>query len=96
MSKDDTAAIVGSISNRIPSHIRLGSVTAEVPEIKIAITNSSKETIKAKRAAEIKPGLITGRVIRKNVFNGLAPRLRDARSNVSSNPFKVVLTITKT
>ena len=48
--------MVGSISRIMPSHICLGSVTAEVPEIKIAMITSSKEVMKARIAPQTNRG----------------------------------------
>jgi hypothetical protein len=49
------------------------------------MTTSSKEVIKAKRAPEITPGLIRGKVILKKVTSGFAPRLKAAYSKLRSN-----------
>ena len=75
ISDAETAAMVGSISSRIPSHIFLGKVTAREPQIKRAVINSSKLAIKAKIAAVKSPGRIRGSVIEKKVLNFPAPRL---------------------
>ena len=49
ISSVDTAATVGSISVRMPSHICLGRVAAPVPLTKIATTTSSNDVMKAKQ-----------------------------------------------
>jgi hypothetical protein len=82
MSSEETAAMVGSISSRILLHIWRGSVIARYPLRKMAITISSKEVIKAKRAPEITPGRIRGKVTLKKVIKRLAPKLMAAYSRV--------------
>ena len=81
---EEIAVKVGLTSKRIPSHIILGRVMAFIPEINMAMINSSKELMKANRAAEISPGRIRGRVIWKKVLRGFAPRFIEARSRLSS------------
>ena len=82
----DTAAIVGSISKRIPSHMRRGNVTAVVPETNSATISSSKEVTNANRAPASTPGRMSGNVTWRKALNGLAPRLTAADSIRSSKP----------
>lgn len=92
INKVDTAAIMGETSVRIPSHILLGSVRTSMEQRKIETTVSSKERMKAKRAPEIIPGFINGKVTLKKAFNGDAPKTRAARSIFSSKPRRLAET----
>ena len=96
ISKEATAEIVGLIEPLMPSHICFGNVTALAPLIKIAITTSSKEVIKANSAPVMTPGRIKGKVTFRNVIKRLAPKLRAALSKVMSKPCKVAVTLTTT
>jgi len=82
----ETAAIVGSISKRIPSHIRRGNVTAAVPETNNATISSSNEVMKANSEPASTPGRISGNVTCRKAPHGLAPRLIAAYSSRSSKP----------
>lgn len=87
MRRADTAAMVGSISSRIPSHIFLGKVTAWTSQINRAVISSSKLAINAKMAAVRIPGRIRGRVICQGMLGcgigtnaGIRCHTDDARS----------------
>jgi hypothetical protein len=95
-SKVETAAMVGSTSNRIPSHIRLGRVMTLGVLKNNAMISSSKEVRKAKKAAAASPGAIKGKTTRLRVTKRLAPRLIAACSRMGSIPLRVALTMTTT
>ncbi len=59
-------------------------------------TTSSNEVAKANSAPEITPGAITGKVTRKKVDSGVAPRLRLARTRLWLKPCKVASTVVST
>ena len=64
--------------------------------MKSAVTTSSNETAKAKIAPVTTPGRIRGRVTRRKVTNGSAPRLSAARIKLASNRESVADTVTTT
>ena len=49
------------------------------------MTTSSNEVIKAKRAPDMTPGLMRGKVTMKKALNGFAPKLNAAYSRSRSN-----------
>jgi len=73
--KPDTAASVGFTFSSASSHITLGKGALNPPVVNSAIVNSSNDTTKANRNAEIKPGQMIGSVIRKKAVNGAAPSM---------------------
>ena len=95
-SRAATAAVVGSISSRIPSHIRFGRVLIRTPLRKMAITTSSKDARNAKRAAVITAGRISGSVTLRNVVNLVAPSVHAACSRAGSTRSRAEATTTMT
>ena len=96
MSSVETAATVGSISVRMPSHICLGSVGWRLPLTKMATTTSSNEVMKASSAPDTTPGRMSGSVTSRKVCQRPAPRFWAASSSVSSKPRRVAVTTTTT
>ena len=92
----ETAATVGSISVRMPSHICLGSVGCRLPLTKMATTTSSNEVMKASSAPDTTPGRMSGSVTSRNVCQRPAPRFWAASSSVWSKPRSVAVTTTTT
>src|ERR1700674_3623572 len=80
VSSEAIAVSVGSISKRIVSHIRFGSVVVSGPATKIAMTTSSNEIRKANAAAATIVALIEGSVTYRSDRQKSAPRLRAASS----------------
>ena len=60
------------------------------------MTTSSNEAAKAKSAPEIMPGATSGRVTRKKVVTGSAPRLAEARIRLLSKPDSVAVMVMTT
>src|SRR5438093_912564 len=69
----ETAAMVGLISVRMPSHIVFGKVIAVVPVMKIAMTTSSKARIIASSAPATMPGRTMGSVTCQSARQRVAP-----------------------
>jgi hypothetical protein len=88
--------MVGSISERNPSHIRFGSVPERVPLMNRAMTTSSHEAMNASSAPAMTPGRISGKVTCRNARQGVAPRLKAACSSRSSTRWSVAETVTMT
>ena len=63
-----------------------GSVTSCEVELKMLTSTLIQELMNAKSAPATTPGLICGRVIRKNAWKRLAPRSCAASSSVRSEP----------
>src|SRR5690625_6685722 len=80
----------------MPDHISRGMVRCSTPATNSTMTISSKEVMKAKRAPEITPGRISGKVTRKKVCRGVAPRLAAALARLSSKPMRVAVTVMTT
>ena len=91
-----TDKIVGLNCSLNPVHICIGIVVLSSPAKNKTITTSSKDVTKAKRAPDITPGKINGKVIFIKVFTGLLPRLAAARVTLWSNPDKVAVTVITT
>src|SRR5437868_1550197 len=64
--------------------MRIGKVVAPGPVVKLAITRSSRESVKASIQPETSAGAINGRVIVEKVFNGGEPRSIAASSRLLS------------
>lgn len=64
----ETDATMGLTSSRIPSNICFGNVRPRMPEMKLATTNSSKETMKENMALVNIPGRINGNVTNRKVL----------------------------
>ena len=62
----------------------MGKVLAPAPEVKLAITRSSRDSVKANSQPEIIEGAISGRVISKVTCMGRPPRSMAASSRDSS------------
>ena len=84
------------MSWRTSTHMRMGRVALVAPPTKEAITTSSKEWMKAKKAETTIAGRTMGRVTSKNARVRLAPRLMAAFSRRMSKPFRAAATITTT
>ena len=91
-----TAKIVGLICSRMPENICQGIVLCLKLPTKSTTTTSSKDVMKANSEPEITPGNISGTITLKNVVDGDAPRLADARIKVLSNPTSVAVTVITT
>src|SRR5215211_8530370 len=70
----ESALMVGETPNRIIEYIFNGSVLDPTPATKNVMTKSSKESVNARRAPAMTPGRMSGSVIRKNVWTGVAPK----------------------
>ena len=93
-----TAIIVGLSCSRSPVHIWRGIVVRDLspPATNRITTISSNDVTNANKAPEIIPGKIKGRVILKNVFVGVLPKLDAARVILSSKPLSVAVTVMTT
>ena len=80
----ETAASSGLTFSTASSHICFGRVALSPPVVNNAIVSSSKETMKAKRKAEMIPGRIRGSVTFHRVRTRLAPSVAAAWSRRSS------------
>src|SRR5690606_33505053 len=69
-----TALISGFTPRRTAENTSIGRVVAPGPATKLASTRSSSDRAKDIMAPAARDGAIIGMVIRKNTFNGLAPR----------------------
>ena len=67
-----------------------------MPELKLEITKSSSESAKASSAAATIPGREQGKVTRRKVVNGVAPRSAAASSMLRSKPIRRDRTTTTT
>ena len=65
--------------------MRIGSVVVPGPEVKLANTKSSSESVNASRKPAASAGQISGRVTRRKVAAGVAPRSSAASSSNLSN-----------
>ena len=93
-----TAIIVGLNCSLKPVHIWRGIVVKFLspPATKRITTISSNDVTKANKAPEIIPGVISGKVILKNVLVGVLPKLEAALVMVSSKPLRVAVTVITT
>src|SRR6516164_11414297 len=64
--------------------MRIGKVVAPGPVVKLAITRSSRESVKASIQPDTSAGAINGSVMVKNVFHGGQPRFIAASSRLLS------------
>src|SRR5256885_11833055 len=65
--------------------MRIGSVVAPGPVVKLAITRSSSDKVKASIQPDASAGAISGSVTVRNVFHGGQPRSIAASSRLVSN-----------
>lgn len=74
--KVDNALISGVTPNLIIEYINIGRVVDEdpAPEVKKAMMNSSKDSVKDNKEPAITPGNIIGKVILINVITCLPPK----------------------
>jgi len=84
MKSVEKAFISGEMPVRIREKITIGRVVDPAPEVKLAITTSSNDKIKASSHADSMAGEIIGRVIDKRTLDGFAPRSKAASSSVLS------------
>ena len=68
----DTALIRGLTSRRTNPKTYPGSVVEPGPVTKLVTTTSSRESVSARRAPPATPGMIRGKVTRRNVCHGPA------------------------
>jgi hypothetical protein len=76
--------------------MRIGSVVAPGPVVKLAITRSSSESEKASIQPAAIAGAISGSVMVRNVLSGGQPRSCAASSRLRSKPMSRACTITVT
>ena len=76
----ETAAITGEICSVTSSQNCLGKVAFRPPEANSAIVSSSNDVANANRNEDISPALRIGKVTKRSVDQGPAPRLCAARS----------------
>ena len=88
--------MVGLIVSLTPLKIWRGRVRCCGLARNSAATISSNEVTKAKRAPEITPGAMIGRVTVRKAKRGGAPRLVAARTRFVSKPCSVALTVITT
>lgn len=68
----DTALISGLTSRLTSPKTYTGSVVEPGPVTKLVTTTSSSESVSARSAPPATPGMISGRVTRRNVCQGVA------------------------
>ncbi len=74
----------------------IGKVLLPGPEVKLEITRSSHDSVKASSQPDRIAGKIIGSVMTKNTFTGLAPRSMAASSRAVSKVARRELTMTVT
>src|SRR6266700_7152788 len=89
--RTDTAAMVGSIFHSRYWRIAIGSVVRPGPTRNKLISRFPNEAMKPSKAAATMPGMMAGRVMRRNVAKRLAPRLCAASSTVRSMPTRLAV-----
>src|SRR3984957_13502396 len=72
----------------------MGRVLLPGPEVKLEITRSSQESVKARSQPDKMAGKMIGRVMTKNTFSGRAPKSMAASSSAVSKVARRELTIT--
>src|SRR6056297_3644768 len=80
ISRVESALISGETPRRIDDQILIGRVVAEGPVVKLAITRSSSDRVKARSQPEMTAGAMIGRVTRRNASNAEQPRSSAASS----------------
>ena len=80
----ETAFISGVTPSLTIEYIFIGSVVEPGPEVKLAITRSSRDNVKDNSQPEITAGRIIGRVISINVRKGVHPKSSAASVRLSS------------
>ncbi len=89
-----TALISGFTPRRTAEKISIGRVVEPGPETKLASTRSSSDSAKESMPPAASEGAIIGMVIRKNTFQGRAPRSIAASSiDRSSSRRRAITTI---
>src|SRR5271165_7494355 len=76
--------ISGLTPKRTFENTTIGSVLLPGPEVKLEITKSSHDSVKASSQPDKIAGKIIGKVMTKNTFNGCAPRSIAASSSAVS------------
>src|ERR1700722_16524222 len=74
----------------------MGKVLLPGPEVKLEITRSSQDSVKARSQPESIAGKMIGKVMTKNTFTGRAPKSMAASSSAVSKVARRELTITVT
>src|SRR6056297_1716546 len=80
----ESALISGLTPSRIEDQILIGSVVADGPAVKDAITRSSSDSVNARSHPEITAGAMIGRVTRRNASKCEHPRSSAASSSERS------------
>ena len=70
----DNALISGVTPRRTLEKILIGSVVDEGPEVKLAMTRSSRDRVKAKSQPEMTAGAMMGKVTLLNASHPVQPR----------------------
>lgn len=86
--KEAKALILGLTPMRTDENIFIGKVVDDGPEVKLEITRSSKDKVKAISQPDNKAGAMMGKVITKNTFNRFAPKSIAASSKERSSSLK--------
>lgn len=77
----DSALISGLTPSRTEEKILIGSVVADGPAVKLAITRSSSDSVKAKSQPAITAGAMIGSVTDVKAWNGVHPKSKAASSS---------------
>ena len=80
----ETALISGVTPSLTIEYIFIGSVVEPGPEVKLAITRSSSDIVNDNNQPETIAGSIIGKVIKRNVRNGVQPKSSAASFILSS------------
>src|SRR6202161_1335866 len=74
----------------------MGKVLLPGPDVKLEITRSSHDSVKARSQPDSMAGKMIGKVMTKNTFTGLAPKSMAASSSAVSKLARRELTMTVT
>src|SRR5580692_7162840 len=88
--------ISGLTPRRTLENTTMGSVLLPGPDVKLEITRSSQDRVKASSHPDRMAGKMIGRVMTKNTFKGRAPKSIAASSKAVSKVARRELTITVT
>ena len=77
----ESALISGETPNRTAENILIGSVVADGPAVKDAMTKSSNESVNAKSQPEITAGAMIGKVTNRKASKAEQPRSSAASSS---------------
>src|SRR5450432_2761754 len=88
--------ISGLTPRRTLENTTMGRVLLPGPEVKLEITRSSQDKVKANSHPDSTAGKMIGKVITKNTFSGLAPKSMAASSSAVSKVAIRELTMTVT